>query len=57
MNGVYVNKVQIPVQQLVPLRVGDCLGVGALEATGLDYYLFDVLKNVVKVEVSAVKFN
>lgn len=57
MNGIYVNRAPIPTQQPKALQVGDCLGIGALENTDVDYYLFDVLKNVIKYEVNKIVAN
>jgi len=54
MNGIYVNRTQIPPQQPKALQVGDRLGIGALEDTDVDYFLFDVLKNVIKNEVNDI---
>ena len=57
MNGIYVNRVSIPMQQPKALQVGDCLGIGALENADVDYFLFDVLKLVIKHEVNEIVAN
>ncbi len=33
-----------------PLKVGDLLGVGAIDAIDPDYFVFTVMKNVIKDE-------
>jgi pSer/pThr/pTyr-binding forkhead associated (FHA) protein len=48
MNGTYINKKKIDKLIPTPLQVGDVLGLGVLEhENDLDFYLFDVLKNVI----------
>ena len=44
-------------QQPKALQVGDCLGIGALENADVDYFLFDVLKLVIKHEVNEIVAN
>lgn len=50
MNGVFLNKNRIPANTPTILRERDILGVGAIETTEPDYYVFNVLKNTVKDE-------
>jgi len=50
MNGVFLNRNRIPANTPTILREKDILGVGAIEATEPDYYVFNVLKNTVKDE-------
>ena len=50
MNGVFLNKHRIPANTPTILREKDILGVGAVDSTEPDYYVFNVLKNTVKDE-------
>ena len=50
MNGIYINKYKIPQSTPTILNVGDVLGVGAIDASDPDYFVFSVLKNVIKHE-------
>ncbi|XP_046652197.1 uncharacterized protein LOC124343119 isoform X5 [Daphnia pulicaria] len=50
MNGVFLNRNRIPANTPTILRERDILGVGAIETTESDYYVFNVLKNTVKDE-------
>lgn len=53
MNGVYINQQKIEKGKPTPLKLGDVLGVGAHGYENeVDFYLYDVLKNVIKQEVS-----
>jgi hypothetical protein len=56
MNGVFVNKIRIPANTPTILHERDVLGVGAIEATEPDYYVFRVLKNTIKDENEVTSF-
>ncbi|KAI9555294.1 hypothetical protein GHT06_017809 [Daphnia sinensis] len=50
LNGVYLNSNRIPAYTPTTMYEGCILGVGAIDTSELDYYVFDVLKNTVKRE-------
>ncbi|XP_057368636.1 uncharacterized protein LOC130689698 isoform X2 [Daphnia carinata] len=50
LNGVYLNKSRIPANTPTSMPEGCVLGVGAVDISELDYYVFDVLKTTVKNE-------
>ncbi|KAK4022260.1 hypothetical protein OUZ56_007739 [Daphnia magna] len=50
LNGVYLNKSRIPANTPTSMHEGCVLGVGAVDSSELDYYIFDLLKNTVKSE-------
>ena len=50
MNGVFINKSKIPVNELTRLEFGDEFGVGAMDFTDPSYFVFDVCKNFVEDE-------
>lgn len=50
MNGIFINQKKIPSRKPVTLKVGDVLGIGAIENSQPQYFIFDVLKSVVKNE-------
>lgn len=54
MNGVYLNRSRIPANIQTSIREGSILGVGALDVTDSDYYVFDVFKNSVKTESEVI---
>lgn len=54
MNGVYLNKNKVAPSTPVTLKLGDILGVGAVEPAGKDFYVFAVHKTVIKAEIVKV---
>ena len=57
MNGVFVNKSKIPAGELIRLKLGDELGVGAMDAAIENYFIFDVCKMLIKDETQVYNIN
>ena len=50
MNGIFLNTKKIDSLKLTRLDLGQMIGIGAMSATNQDYFVFDLLKTVVKEE-------
>lgn len=55
MNGIFLDKNKIDTRKLTRLELGQMLGIGAMEASNQDYFVFDLLKIVVKEEKVGTK--
>ena len=50
MNGIFLNTKKIDSLKLTRLDLGQMIGIGAMSPTNQDYFVFDLLKTVVKEE-------